>query len=375
MKKQTMLLSVVVAISLLMLPLMNVAGVTGFLTEGEILWEDDENERIQYIHYHSDYVYYVNEWNVGDEDDGRIFTLYKRSLEDGDKEWATNLTRPSGEGLRVYDIEISGGDVYILRGCEFIQVISDSSGRIKEEIKMEYCGLTFSGAFDLDNDRVFVGTGEGNMLNVSVETGEIKYTEEIYTEGDYRYISDMVYDDGWVYMIGADEDHDVVARNVKSDEVIGWHRKYHNDEVVNIDIEDDTIYYTDNGGNIYALESKNGNMKWQTSGVMGDAYVSTDDLGVYVGFDNGNVSAFDQESGELKWAHTNHTSSISSMASYEGYVISGDESGTIIVYDSMTYIQRLTRWLLWLILLAIIIAIIGIIFYFIKNPFDRGDGF
>jgi len=91
---------------------------------------------------------------------------------------------------------------------------------------------------------------------------------------------------------------------------------------------DDAVYFGSWDGNVYALDSKNGHVKWSFKtgwGIDSTPYVSQDT--VYVGSLDNNFYALDKETGELKWSFTCKAAIHSSPVVYGEYVFFGCDDG------------------------------------------------
>ncbi|WP_312909017.1 PQQ-binding-like beta-propeller repeat protein [Natronosalvus caseinilyticus] len=145
-------------------------------------------------------------------------------------------------------------------------------------------------------DTVYVGTGSGRVLAISLETGDERWgyqTDGIVT-GPPAVVADEVY--------AASADGTMYALERETGER-SW--QYRLDATCRVApaVADGTVYAADDDGSVYALEAESGRVEWTfaTDETVAVAEVAVTGGGVFAGTTDGVVRRIDGKSGSLEW--------------------------------------------------------------------------
>jgi len=244
---------------------------------------------------------------------GNIYALDKT---DGNKFWNINIGKSSLE-------PVLSGNLLFVCSENGLHAIDKETGRIKWEKTIE----KVSSKPYIYDEKVIVGTSDGILCSIDKNSGDKNWN---YIFDDKIYISNIK---NSIIYIGSGKS--CYSFNIKDQKVV-WQYKTNGLITASPIATGNTVYLGSWDGNLYALDSTNGNLKWkyQTGwGIDSTPYVS--DGTVYVGSLDNKFYAVSEDTGKLQWFFPCKAAIHSNPYVYGEYVFFGCDDGKLYALDKL----------------------------------------
>jgi len=177
-------------------------------------------------------------------------------------------------------------------------------------------------------DTVIISCLNGKIHALSSDSGNIKWSYNLpYTS----YVSE-IYEDN--VFIGSGKK--CIAYDIEKEEIL-W--EYNTNGMITKPpiLDKKTVYFGSWDGNLYSLNSKNGELKWKYQTGWGiDTIPTISDKTIYFGSNDNNFYALNINDGSLKWYYSCNSGIHSSPVPYGEYVFFGSDDGRLYAIEKIT---------------------------------------
>lgn len=149
-------------------------------------------------------------------------------------------------------------------------------------------------------DTVYVGTHDGKVCAVNIETGRSIWISKFGESYKGIFFAPIAFD-GTVFV--GSSDNKVYALDAKSGE-LKWSYNIGNEPSSSPGVSSGNIYIGSSNGELIALDADNGEIKWvfYVEGFLVSS-PTIDDIIIYIGSNDGKLYALDARTGESYWAY------------------------------------------------------------------------
>jgi outer membrane protein assembly factor BamB len=245
----------------------------------------------------------------------------------GVKQWEASLNVSGYNVSRIYGAAVNTKEIFVTANTGVF--ILEKNGSIRSRISNFSDSILTAPAAGAD----YVVYGKGGELIRQSETGLTPWKAEL-SEGSF-WLSKPVIDGNVVYTGALD---DKMHAYFVTNGVEIWGARTRNWVVGTALSSNGVVYFGSNDGNIYAVDSGDGNLRWaaQTQlavqsqpepGIMGGKDV------VFAGGTDKSIYAISTESGQILWKGSS-TAAAGSPLFYQNKVIFGSEDGKVYAYST-----------------------------------------
>jgi eukaryotic-like serine/threonine-protein kinase len=245
----------------------------------------------------------------------------------GVKQWEANLNVSAYNVSKLYGAAVNTKEIFVTANTGVF--ILDKNGSVRSRLVNFSDSVLSAPAAGAD----YVIYGKGGELIRQSETGQTPWKAKL-AEGSFWLSKPVI--DGSVVYAGALDDKMHAYFVANGAEI--WSTRTRNWVVGTALSSNGVIYFGSNDGNVYAVDSGDGNLRWaaQTqlavqsqpeAGVMGGKDV------VFAGGTDKSVYAISTDSGQILWKGSS-TAAAGSPMFYQNKVIFGSEDGKVYAYST-----------------------------------------